>query len=126
MVKTTLEKICEQLDGSTYHEKDQKMQICLQKALGYIDRSNDPLGLTFDKSQERPHKFYYLPRGDYEILGWVMMKNGELKYSGVDVKPSGDGGFVWKGKKFGEGLYFLVRFQSGREVLLSDRDIKKI
>ena len=125
-MRTTLEEICERLDGSTYNEKDPAMRACLQKALGFIDRSNDPLGLTFDKSQERPHKFYYIPRGDYEILGWVMMKNGELRYSGVDIKPS-NGSFIWKGKTFSkDGIYFLVRFQSGREVLIDVKDLKKI
>mgnify|MGYP001770637050 FL=1 len=127
MRKTTIEEICEKIDGAYYNPKDQKMNICLQKGLGYVDRSNDPLGLTFDKSQERPHRFFFIPRGDYEVIGWVELRDGKLRGSGVDVKLGDDGTFfIWKGKRFPEGLYYLVRFDSGREVLYDEVSFLKL
>mgnify|MGYP001772884697 CR=1 FL=1 len=112
--KTTLEEICEKLDYSPYDERDMRMNICLSKGLGYIDRT------------VAPHRFRFLPRGDYEIVGWVELKNGQLRASGVDVKSTNDGGFVWKGKKFPEGTYFLVKFQSGREALFNEDELRRL
>ncbi len=74
---------------------------CLRRAECYIDRTVDPPVIRPMKAER-----------DYEIIGWVWLTTyGELKSNGVDVKPGEELGganyFVYKGKKYPPGIYFL-------------------
>ena len=64
---------------------------------------------------------FYRNRQSYVIEGWVYFDGVRLRSSGVDVELSVDGRtFVWKGRRYPKGLFFLVRFADGREALISE------
>ena len=56
-----------------------------------------------------------------------MTATGVLKSYGVDVKLTDDGkAFVWKGKKFPPGVYYLVKFDDGRVALISEKMLNEV
>ena len=111
---STLSELCRLLDGKPYDPDDDLMTQCLSTASGYIDRTVDPPA------------FRYLERGDYEIAGWVVFDRKTLRSDGVDVEVAEDKKtFVWRGRKYPPGVYYLVR-SNGREALLSGTALKSL
>ena len=107
---------CSALDGRRYDENDDLMRRCLNKALGYVDRTADP-----------PIFRYIEDDGDYEVVGWVWLTTtGELKTHNIDVKLADDGrSFIYRDRKYPPGVYYLVR-RNGREALVSEAFFKSL
>ena len=55
---------------------------------------------------------------DCEIIGWVDFDGKSVRSDGVDVAVDGKT-FVWRGRKYPPGVYYLVR-RGGREALVSE------
>ena len=87
-------------DGEIYNPGSPAHRECLRLAQCYVDMSVNPPVIRVINNKD-----------DYEILGWVWLKsNGELKSYGVKVELSFDKRhFIYKGVKYGQGLYFLIK-----------------
>ena len=113
---STLSELCRRLDGKPYGPGDDLMTQCLRRALGYVDRTVDP-----------PRFRYLDDRGDYEIVGWVAFDGESVRSDGVDVEPGDDKRtFVWRGRKYPPGVYYLIRSSDGREALVSGAALKSL
>ena len=110
---STLSELCRRLDGKPYGPGDDLMTQCLRRALGYVDRTVDP-----------PRFRYLDDRGGYEIVGWVAFDGESVRSDGVGVTVEGRT-FVWRGRKYPPGVYYLVR-RGGREALVSGAALKSL
>ena len=97
-------------DGEIYNPNSPAHRECLRIAQCYVDMSVNPPVIRVINDDD-----------DYEILGWVWLKpNGELKSYGVTVTLDSERRhFTYKGVKYSQGLYFLIR-RKGKTLLVPE------
>ncbi|MCI4409825.1 MAG: hypothetical protein JHC26_12090 [Thermofilum sp.] len=88
------------------------LKSCLRDARCYIDRTTEKPVIKF------------LKREDIEVLGWVKLsEDGELISCGVNAVKGDLNYFVFNGKFYTPGTYYLVR-HNGEELLIDEQALR--